>query len=136
MKTLVRWGAIVFLAIALVGSAAVHAETSIPTTVTAGAAIVDVDALTIYLTMNATLTEAASGAPIPGQKIDFFVGSSSRELCTGVTNANGEASCGGILGAVNATINLGYTAVYIGYEPYQADSDEGSAVRVAGADLP
>lgn len=135
MKSSLRWFAVVCLAIALVASVAAHAQTEIATTLVAGPAIANVDTLTITLTMNAMLTETESGAPVAGKKVDFFVGSSTREICTGVTNVNGQASCGGILGAVNATLNLGYRALFVGDGFFATSSDRGPIVRVAGTDV-
>ncbi|MEY9935533.1 hypothetical protein ABH926_010215 [Catenulispora sp. GP43] len=70
--------------------------------------------------LSATLTDKATGAPIPGQTIVFTGRAGNLPLCTAVTNANGIASCtatfnrgyaGNIL-AIDYLVIFGYTATF------------------------
>ena len=47
--------------------------------------------LTLKIHFSATLTKVANATPIPGQTVNFLLGSSTG--CSGVTDANGVASC-------------------------------------------
>jgi alpha-tubulin suppressor-like RCC1 family protein len=75
-------------------------------------------------TYSATLTMRPSGTPLAGQTITFAVGGTSQ--CTGVTNAQGVATCSTTLvGTISAILALGSTATYAGnslYLPSQASA--------------
>ncbi|MGW4525768.1 hypothetical protein [Amycolatopsis sp. NPDC004378] len=60
--------------------------------------------------VSATLTDTRYGPGVPGRTVTFAAG--GRTLCSGVTNANGVASCGGLTEGLAAL--LGYSASYAG----------------------
>ncbi|WP_329051482.1 hypothetical protein OG738_04600 [Amycolatopsis sp. NBC_01488] len=60
--------------------------------------------------LSATLTDTQFGRPVPGRPVTFTAG--TRTLCSGVTNATGVASCGGLSEGLAAL--LGYSAAYAG----------------------
>lgn len=75
---------------------------------------------------DATLT--AEGAPLAGEEVVFSAGSYS---CSGVTNANGMASCSlSLRGLLSTVLNFGYTAEFAGNPPYLPSSDSGALLFV------
>ncbi len=68
--------------------------------------------LTITLHPQATLTDALTGKPVPGQAITFTVG--SHTVCTATTDANGTASCSGLSPLATILLAGSYTATFAG----------------------
>ncbi len=85
------------------------------------------------LTVSATLL-GLGGNPLPGQQIVFSLRGSY--LCTGVTNAEGYASCQAVISAVLATLNLDYDAIYFGDAIHQASASDGDIIGLLGLPLP
>jgi hypothetical protein len=81
-------------------------------------------------TAAATLRDATSGAPIPGQTITFTSGPAV--LCTATTNADGKATCPSypILAIVQILLNLGYTANYAGTPEHGPSTARGNLIRL------
>ncbi|SFW92255.1 hypothetical protein [Amycolatopsis australiensis] len=97
-------------AAAPIGTSGVRASASLfstapdPTSVTVAPARLGSPAV------SATLTDTRYGRGVPGRTLTF--GAGGRTLCTGVTNANGVAACGGLTEGLAAL--LGYSAAYAG----------------------
>jgi hypothetical protein len=66
----------------------------------------------------ATLTDTASTRPLPGRVVTFTA--AGRDRCTETTNANGKATCGGLLGGL-----LGYDVTYAGGAIWASSTDHG-----------
>ncbi|MGH2828995.1 MAG: hypothetical protein ACRDJM_00780 [Actinomycetota bacterium] len=107
----------------------------LPTTLAANPVIANVDTLTVYLTLSARLTRTTGGSPVSGQTIAFSAGGPT--LCSGVTNANGDASCGAVVEIVAVVLNLGtYDATFAGASRFGPSSDSASLLVLAGGDIP
>lgn len=84
--------------------------------------------LVITLTLSARLTTAA-GNPVAGEPLKFYV--ATGYVCTGITNVNGIASCGGLLrGAVPSILSLGFTASFAGDGVLLPANGHGGLVRI------
>jgi hypothetical protein len=72
--------------------------------------------LSVLVGLNARLT--SGGLPVAGQPVTFSAGATI--LCTGLTNANGDANCAKLLsvGQLTALLSLGYRATYAGDSTY------------------
>ncbi|MFF9650553.1 Ig-like domain repeat protein [Streptomyces sp. NPDC014622] len=93
--------------------------TAVPTSLTATPAIVSLFPPHPYAgVLTATLTNTATGQPIPGQSITFSTG--NFQLGTSTTNAQGTATFNAILQLPLIILNAGYNAVYAGSSTYQA----------------
>ena len=66
----------------------------------------------------ATLTDTATGRPVAGRAVRFSAGGHTR--CDEVTDANGHATCGGLLGGL-----LGYDVSYAGGAIWAPSTDHG-----------
>lgn len=96
-------------------------------------AVSDGQTAEIFLTVSARL-RAENGVPLPGKTVTFAAGETT--ICTAVTTANGTASCGGVLGAVEAARNgLKYSASFAGASPFVASTGTGTVVRALGMDI-
>lgn len=103
---------------------------SVPTQLDAHAEAADLlkrgEPLGVHLfTLVARLTTISTGAPVPGQTILFKSGSFS---CTGRTDADGFASCGGLPNVLNELPN--FTAYFAGGGGYLPSSDSGGLIAV------
>ncbi len=80
--------------------------------------------------LSATLT--SNGQPVAGQTITFEANAGSHPvLCTGVTNANGVASCSsGLTGLTTTILSGGILAVYGGNASYQGSSGTAGLIQV------
>ena len=85
------------------------------------------------LTVSATLL-GLGDSPLPGQQIVFSL--RGNYLCTGVTNADGYASCQAVISAVLATLNLDYDATYFGDAIHQGATSDGDIIGLLGLPLP
>jgi hypothetical protein len=84
--------------------------------------------LKIYLKLSARLTTTA-GNPVQGEPVAFTAG--GHAVCTAVTDANGDAACGGLLtGVLRSVLSLGYTATFAGDAPLLPSSGHGSLVVI------
>ena len=81
-----------------------------------------------YLTLAATLT-TLDGVGVPYKTIEM---SSGGVLCVTRTNAQGFATCGGLIPAVQATLNGNYWATFFGDAQYYGSSSKGPILTVAG----
>ncbi|HJP66266.1 MAG TPA: Ig-like domain-containing protein, partial [Actinomycetota bacterium] len=84
--------------------------------------------------LTGTLTVMETGAPLPGKLITFKV--DNRTVCTAVTDGDGVATCGGVLKATSAVLNLGYRAIFAADADYVGSSDTGSLIQVGSIGLP
>ena len=66
--------------------------------------------------LNVRATLKAGPNPLPGRTLNFFV--KQQPLCSGVTDANGVASCQGLTTQIQAVLNLGYRVVFNGDDDY------------------
>jgi hypothetical protein len=98
----------------------------IPTTLDAHPTVVQLSPLAVTLRLSATLTDE-SGAPIAGQPVRFVIG--GRTVCTGVTDANGLATCTAAGPLLRSLLHLGYQAVYDGDSSYAPSTGVGAIVR-------
>jgi hypothetical protein len=81
------------------------------------------------LQLSATLRKAVgTGPPFANRTLNFFVGTTL--VCTGVTNANGFATCGSNSQGLAATLNLGYRVTFNGDADYSASAATGPLVVV------
>ncbi|HUS60996.1 MAG TPA: hypothetical protein VMY34_02295 [Acidimicrobiales bacterium] len=78
----------------------------------------------------ARLTDQTTGAGVANQTITFSAGNEG--LCSGVTDANGVATCGTPVDAVNTLQSYGYTALFAGSEEFELSSAHGDALIVNG----
>jgi hypothetical protein len=86
--------------------------------------------------LNGKLTETGTSNPIPGRVVVMHAGSASGSvICSAVTDADGVATCGGIVEDVTAILSLGYTAVFSGDAFYNGSSAFGALVQVGGNDI-
>ncbi|TSB32070.1 Ig-like domain repeat protein [Streptomyces benahoarensis] len=91
---------------------------TVPTSLTATPAIVNLHPPRPHAgILTATLTNAATGHPIPGQPITFSTG--NVQLGTSTTNARGTATWNAILQLPLIILNRGYTATYPGSSVYR-----------------
>jgi 5-hydroxyisourate hydrolase-like protein (transthyretin family) len=102
------------------------------TTLVADAIIAEViPALKVTLgTFTGTLTQTVTGAPIANANLDFYVG--TQYICSATTDANGQASCGGLIESVEAILNLEYTAKFNGDAHFLSSTANGPLLRLAG----
>jgi hypothetical protein len=108
----------------------------LPTTITTGdPAIVKVvvnmlnPLLGVSLFPNLTGTLKSGSTPLAGRTLRFTVGTTV--LCTGVTNAQGTATCtGGVMTGLNALLGLGYQVSFAGDFDYLASTGKGALVQV------
>jgi hypothetical protein len=81
----------------------------------------------VPLSPAARLTDAVTGKPIPGQEVKIWVGQNIFP-CTGVTNANGVARCGGPQAAwillLTRTLRVAYEGGMVGDIRYWHSIDE------------
>jgi hypothetical protein len=84
--------------------------------------------------LTGTLTVMETGEPLAGRVITFKV--DNKLVCSATTDAAGVATCGGVIKATRAVLNLGYTARFAGDFDYVASSDTASLVEVANSQLP
>jgi hypothetical protein len=97
-----------------------------PTTLVANPSVVKLSGLKLYLTLSARLTSNGSG--VAGQTVNFSAG--NKAVCSAVTNANGDAACGGLIpGTLASVLALGYTASFGGDAVYAPSSDHGPLIR-------
>jgi hypothetical protein len=82
----------------------------------------------VNLGPSATLKENVNGTPVAGKTIVFRTGGT--EICRGVTNAAGTASCSGVVPFTSVLLNVGYRAEFAGDGNYVASADDGDLVRV------
>jgi PKD repeat protein len=96
------------------------------TALAASPALLQLQGLRLYLgNLNAKLTRSSTSAPIAGEVVRFFAGST--QVCQATTNSSGVASCGGLLPTgVQVTLSLGYKAVFAGDSRYLGSSATGS----------
>jgi hypothetical protein len=74
----------------------------------------------------ATLTDTATGRPIAGRAVRFSAG--GHTTCDEVTDANGHATCGGLLGGL-----LGYDVSYAGGAIWAPSTDHGGLLLRSGS---
>ena len=79
------------------------------------------------LQLSATLWKS-TGTRFANRTLNFFVGTTL--VCTGVTNANGFATCGSNAQGLAATLNLGYRVTFDGDADYSASAANGPLVVV------
>ncbi|MFE9889229.1 Ig-like domain repeat protein, partial [Streptomyces scopuliridis] len=92
--------------------------TTVPTSLTATPAIVSLFPPQPHAgILTATLTNATTGQPIPGQSITFSTG--NFQLGTSTTNSRGTATWNAVLQLPLIILNGGYTATYAGNSVYQ-----------------
>ena len=96
------------------GQAAISVQADTATVLKANPSIAQIlPGLKIYLTLSARLTTSA-GNPVVGEPIVFTAG--GHFVCSGITNLNGTAACGGLLnGVLRSVLALGYTASFAGH---------------------
>jgi hypothetical protein len=80
--------------------------------------------------LEATLSETASGIPIPGERVEFSV--QDEIVCSAVTDANGHAICLDPSAGLTALLGLGYAARFAGSDGYTPSSSAGFLVSVQG----
>lgn len=95
-------------------------------------AYVGASPMIFFPNLNAHL--AAAGLPVVGQLITFSAPNGGAVICSGVTNANGTASCAGSLQAT-LDLGLGYTASFAGASGYLPSSAHGPLARVLSTDV-
>jgi hypothetical protein len=78
------------------------------------------------LKVKATLK--AGPNPLPGRTLNFFL--KQQPLCTGVTDANGVATCQGQTQAIQAALNLGYRVVFDGDADYAPIQGVGAVIGI------
>lgn len=110
-----------------------------PTTMRANPSVAEVAAddplAEVFLTLSAKLTETNTSYPLAGRLVSMRSGDASGDvLCTDLTDADGEASCGFLLpeglGAIPA-----YTAVFAGDAHYGSSQDTAPLIDLAGNDI-
>lgn len=111
------------------GQAAITVQAAIGTVLKAYPSIAHIlPGLRITLTLSARLTTSA-GNPVAGEPIVFTVG--SHYVCTGTTNGNGVASCGGLLFAVvRSVLAFGYRATFLGDGVLKPSTAHGSLLVI------
>jgi hypothetical protein len=96
-----------------------------PTTLVANPSIVKLSGLKLYLTLSARLMSSGSG--VAGRTVSFSAG--NKAVCSALTNANGDAACGGLIpGTLASVLGLGYTATFVGDSTYAASSAAGPLI--------
>jgi VCBS repeat-containing protein len=83
----------------------------------------------VPLTLRATLTGPDTTHPLPGETLVFSVGADV--VCTAVTDANGVASCGGVVAVLQSVLALGYRVDYGGDADHAPESARGNIVLLA-----
>ena len=83
-----------------------------PTRLTAGTAVIRLSPPRWAHPPVATLTDAATGLPVPGQAVAFTTGSTP--LCAAVTDLAGQAACGWLRGLPSGPRQGWYAAWYAG----------------------
>ncbi len=83
--------------------------------------------LKLTLTFSAKLVRSHDGAPLAGRTVAF---GSTALGCSAVTNANGVATCGGLISSVLSVLSLGYNAGYAGDVDHFPASARGPVVQV------
>jgi hypothetical protein len=68
--------------------------------------------LRVPATLSATLRRGDTRQPLPGETILFVAG--GRSVCQAVTNAQGFAECGGLIGVLDSVLGAGYQAIFEG----------------------
>lgn len=119
----------------LIGSIdAVSLTTTYPTTTVAHPAIAElVPGVGLQTELSATVTNSISGAGIVGLVVDFSVGGTT--VCTGTTDTDGRAACGGIAEQVAAALDGGFTATFAGTSDVLPSSDDGPVLVVDGSEV-
>ena len=86
----------------------------------------------VFLTLSARLL-AANGVPLAGRTLRFTAGSMT---CTATTDPSGSAECGGLAGALQATlVGLTYTVTFAGAPPFVASSARAPVVHALGINV-
>ena len=85
--------------------------------------------LKLTLTFSARLTRTYDGAPVAGRTITF---GSTVFGCSAVTNANGVATCGGLISSVGSLLTLGYEASFGGDADNFGSSARAGIIQVGG----
>lgn len=114
----------------------------IPTTLELNPAVADVlsPGTQTYVELSGTLTETTSGDPVAGVDVRFendgVVGTLGPFDCTGTTDANGFASCGGTTHTADAVaLGFEYCATSAATSTHRHASDCGPIARVLGVPL-
>lgn len=121
-----------------VGSAQPAHAALIPTTTVARAAISDYKGPNgqFKLTVSAQLFQKSPKKALAGKTVTFY-SSTWNQLCYAVTDSKGFASCHSLFSAVQATVDLGFTAKFLGDDTFAASSDDGGLiVKAYGIPLP
>ena len=90
-----------------------------------------VPGLKVNLKPSATLT---SGSPLPGRTVKFTTASGSA-ICSAKTDAQGLASCSGLVPLLQATLSLGYRASYAGEPGYLGSSAKGALSQIGSLSI-
>jgi outer membrane protein assembly factor BamB len=78
--------------------------------------------------LKAELSTAVGDAPIEGRTVTFFAGGT--EICSAVTDDEGEASCSGVVQGTQAVLAGGYSAVFAGDSFYRPSSTNAGLLKL------
>jgi hypothetical protein len=82
------------------------------------------------LNLTGKLTETASHNPIEGRTVAFSSGGSV--ICTALTDADGVATCGGLVEDLTAILGLGIDGTFVGDPYYLGDTDHEPLILLGG----
>jgi hypothetical protein len=85
------------------------------------------------LNLTAKLTETATSNPLAGRTMSMHAGDATGDvICTAITDADGQATCGGLVEDLTAILALGWTATFAGDSYYLPSAGSAPLIDLGG----
>ena len=83
--------------------------------------------------LNGKVTETGTSNPLAGVAVAMHAGDASGAvICSAITDADGVATCGGVVEDITAVLALGYTAVFSGNAFYAGSEGHAPLIELGG----